>query len=235
MAPPAPADVVRALWDGYRAGGLDAALALMDEDVVFQAHVAGGRIARGPGEVRELLASLDREGVSLDGPDDVEERESAVVGSGTLRIRRGDRLAERRVHCVYHLAGERIRRVSTHASRQDALAAAAALRTAAALGFRVDEGDAGGEHVLRPAGELDIATAPSLERALHEVATPGRRVLLDLSGLQFMDSTGLRVIVRAANAARKDGWELRLRQGPPPVRRVFELSGLGAALPFEDA
>ena len=53
------------------------------------------------------------------------------------------------------------------------------------------------------------------------------------AGLEFIDSTGLRVIVRAVEASRRDRWELRLRQGPPAVRRVFEIAGVLGALPFE--
>jgi anti-anti-sigma factor len=57
--------------------------------------------------------------------------------------------------------------------------------------------------------------------------------VLDLAELEFIDSTGLRVIVRAVEAARTSGWELTLRQGPPAVRRVFEISGVLRALPFD--
>jgi anti-sigma B factor antagonist len=57
--------------------------------------------------------------------------------------------------------------------------------------------------------------------------------VLDLADLEFVDSTGLRVIVRAVEAAHTGGWELTLRQGPPAVRRVFEIAGLLGALPFD--
>ena len=86
---------------------------------------------------------------------------------------------------------------------------------------------------LRPTGELDIATADKLERALHSDRRPGDQVVLDLAGLEFLDSTGLRVIVRAVEAATREGWDLRLRGGPPAVRRVFEIAGVLGALPFE--
>jgi anti-anti-sigma factor len=71
---------------------------------------------------------------------------------------------------------------------------------------------------------------PALERALE---TPGlRRIELDLRGLEFIDSTGMGVIVRLNREARVRGIQLRLRRGPRPVHRVFELSGLADALPF---
>ena len=77
--------------------------------------------------------------------------------------------------------------------------------------------------------------AHKLEHALLDGREPGDRVILDLSGLEFIDSTGLRVIVHAVNAAERGRWELRLRHGPRAVRRVFEISGVLGALPFEDA
>ena len=71
---------------------------------------------------------------------------------------------------------------------------------------------------------------PALERALD---TPGLcRIDLDLRGLEFIDSTGMGVIVRLNREARGRGVQLRLRRGPRSVHRVFELSGLADALPF---
>ena len=84
------------------------------------------------------------------------------------------------------------------------------------------------------AGDLDMQATftvePALERALQ---TPGlRRIDLDLSRLQFIDSTGMGVIVRLHADARRQGIELHLRPGPPPVHRVFEKTGFADALPF---
>ena len=84
------------------------------------------------------------------------------------------------------------------------------------------------------AGDFDMQATftvePALERALE---TPGlRRIELDLRGLEFIDSTGMGVIVRLNRQARSRGIQLRLRRGPRPVHRVFELSGLADALPF---
>ena len=58
------------------------------------------------------------------------------------------------------------------------------------------------------------------------------RLILDLSQLEFMDSTGLRLILRWDAEARKDGFSIGLVPGPPVVQRVFELTGTAAALPF---
>jgi anti-anti-sigma factor len=84
------------------------------------------------------------------------------------------------------------------------------------------------------AGDFDMqaifTVEPALERAFQ---TPGlRRIDLDLRRLNFIDSTGMGVIVRLHTEARQRGIELQLRRGPAPVHRVFEKSGLADTLPF---
>ena len=75
-------------------------------------------------------------------------------------------------------------------------------------------------------GELDIATAPRLDAALLEAerARP-RTLLLDLAGLAFMDSTGLRSMLAAHRRAVGEGRKLRLRNLRPEVARVLEMTG----------
>jgi anti-anti-sigma factor len=85
------------------------------------------------------------------------------------------------------------------------------------------------------AGDFDMQATftvePVLERSLE---TPRlRRIELDLRGLEFIDSTGMGVIVRLDREARGRGVQLRLRRGPRPVHRVFEKSGLADVLPFD--
>lgn len=89
--------------------------------------------------------------------------------------------------------------------------------------------------VIQLAGELDLESAPQLERQLQELVaiSPGR-LLIDLSGLEFMDSSGLAVIVRAQRTARDHGHTLALRPGPSQVQRLFELTGLLERFTFED-
>jgi anti-sigma B factor antagonist len=89
---------------------------------------------------------------------------------------------------------------------------------------------------VRPVGTLDMATAPLLEDQLGELRTAGFRALLvDLRGLRFMDSTGLRLMLRWDAAARSDGFELRIVPGEPAIQRVFELTGTLDRLPFVDS
>lgn len=87
--------------------------------------------------------------------------------------------------------------------------------------------------VLR--GELDLASAPELERELREVeASSPSRIAIDLRGLGFMDSTGLQALLRARERAGSASYELTLRRGPHQVQRVFELTRTVDAFSFED-
>jgi len=97
----------------------------------------------------------------------------------------------------------------------------------------VREGDAGRVGVR---GALDLATVPILEAELAALRHAGfRRVILDLSELGFMDSTGLRCILERDAEARQDGFSFALIAGPPAVQRVFEVTGMATRLTFVDA
>ena len=93
--------------------------------------------------------------------------------------------------------------------------------------------DEDGRVVLRLAGELDVATAPRLHHALIGIIDGGRCSVLDLelSGLRFVDSTGLGVLVRARQRLRSDGGELRLCNASRPVARVLDITGVAHVLP----
>lgn len=84
--------------------------------------------------------------------------------------------------------------------------------------------EAGGSMVLAVSGELDMASAPLLEGRLERLRSEKRSVRLDLSQLAFIDSTGMRLLIRAVTDARQDGWNLEV--GPelaPQVRRAMRL------------
>lgn len=94
---------------------------------------------------------------------------------------------------------------------------------------------AGDVHTIRLSGELDLATADDVERELERVeATDAATIVLDLSGLTFMDSTGVRLVVNAHARSRAAGQRLTLLRGQAAVQRVMELSGVDALLPFAD-
>ena len=84
-----------------------------------------------------------------------------------------------------------------------------------------------------PIGSLDMATAPALEQQLEELREAGfRRLIVDLGGLSFMDSTGLRIALKWHQAAERDGFEIGFAPGPPAVQRLFELTGMSERVPF---
>jgi anti-sigma B factor antagonist len=102
--------------------------------------------------------------------------------------------------------------------------------------FRIDlEREPAGVRV-RPVGELDLATVPSLEHELERVRASGATsVVLDLRGLTFMDSTGLSLTLRWSLEASRDGFDFSLVRGEGAIRRLFELTGMDRRLPFRDA
>lgn len=84
-------------------------------------------------------------------------------------------------------------------------------------------------------GELDIASTERFEQSAAElVETQRGHVVIDLSGLSFIDSSGIRGVLRVQTLL-PDTAHLELIPGPPAVQRVFELTGLIAALPFRGA
>jgi anti-sigma B factor antagonist len=87
---------------------------------------------------------------------------------------------------------------------------------------------------VAPAGELDLASVGVLELQLRELRDSGfDRIVLDLRGLTFIDSSGIALIVAEDRHARDEGQGFTLIDGPPAVRRVLEICGLVPKLPFE--
>jgi anti-sigma B factor antagonist len=84
-------------------------------------------------------------------------------------------------------------------------------------------------------GELDMATAPQLEDALSDAARDSTAVILDLSGLEFIDSSGLHTILRAHDQLEQANCRLVLIAGGPQVQRVFEITGIEHRLEFVGA
>jgi len=98
--------------------------------------------------------------------------------------------------------------------------------------FRVVARRAGDGVVVSLSGELDLAGEPALERALDAARSAGGPVTVDLRDLKFIDSSGLRVLVRLHNAAVNGGFDYTLIAGPPQVHRTFTLCGLDRTLAF---
>ena len=84
-------------------------------------------------------------------------------------------------------------------------------------------------------GELDLSTVNKVQEELRRVeAGDPPLVVLDLSALTFLDSTGLRSLIAADARGREQGRRLTLAQGPAVVRRVFEITGLEGRLDIVD-
>jgi anti-anti-sigma factor len=230
-----PVQLVRDLWSAHEAGGLDAFLDAAGEDVVWQPYLMDGRVFRSTAELREALAAVTAEGVRYDSElYDLEQHGSVVLAHGVLRVSRNGSVAETPLHWAYHFRAGRLWRQTTHASREEALEALSALRVLADATFTcAEDAGSGGERVIRLRGELDIDSATDLERALLRSRPAQQRVVLDLSELQFMDSTGLRVLLRARAVAEEGRWEIVLRAVPPNIRRLFDMTGVHDALPAE--
>ena len=81
-------------------------------------------------------------------------------------------------------------------------------------------------------GELDFQTAFDVEMRLEDAIARNERVVVDLGSLDFIDSTGIRALLEVHKAAQREGVELTLLPGSPPVQRVFEVAGLLDELPF---
>jgi len=88
-----------------------------------------------------------------------------------------------------------------------------------------------GSGLVRPAGDLDLETVHRVESALAELRDEGcGSLVLDLRGLTFMDSTGLRLVIRWHAAARDEGFRFAVVPGPDIVQRIFRLTGMDAHL-----
>ncbi|MGH2913406.1 MAG: STAS domain-containing protein [Solirubrobacteraceae bacterium] len=82
-------------------------------------------------------------------------------------------------------------------------------------------------------GELDLATVGQLERKLTELVEVGfAKLVIDLRGVDFVDSTGLHALLTVNAAALRDGWTLSIIPGPPAVQRLFEITSTLDRLPF---
>jgi anti-sigma B factor antagonist len=86
-------------------------------------------------------------------------------------------------------------------------------------------------------GELDLLSTAELEPELERLAEePGVEVVaLDLRALEFLDSSGLRLVIVTDQRLRAAGRRLVLVRGPQPVQRVFEITRMTERLTFVDA
>ena len=101
--------------------------------------------------------------------------------------------------------------------------------------FCVDLVPSDGEIVVEAIGELDLHTAEVLEGEVIRLRAAGHdRIVVDLRGVEFIDSTGLRLLIGLHRAAQREGRSLSLVPGPRPVQRIFELTATHALFDWRD-
>ena len=89
--------------------------------------------------------------------------------------------------------------------------------------------------MIAMSGELDLASSPALQEELDRIASSQSQLLIiDLRELDFMDSTGLSVLVRAHQRAEEQGRQVAMVKGPQQVQRLLSLTGVGDKLTLVD-
>jgi anti-sigma B factor antagonist len=87
--------------------------------------------------------------------------------------------------------------------------------------------------IIAVSGELDLASSPALQEELDR-ASDSDMLVIDLRELDFMDSTGLSVLVRAHQRAEEQGRRLAMVKGPQQVQRLLSLTGVADRLTVVD-
>ena len=102
--------------------------------------------------------------------------------------------------------------------------------------FAIDTAEHDDRIVVTPRGELDMASAPELEQAVMPRLQEGRWVVLDLRSLDFIDSSGLRVVVGAHRSAEERGGRFTCVRGAPgsTVHRIVEIAGIDGVIEMVD-
>ncbi|HVL82312.1 MAG TPA: anti-sigma factor antagonist [Actinomycetota bacterium] len=98
--------------------------------------------------------------------------------------------------------------------------------------LRIDVEEDGNRRVVRLGGECDLSTAPQLQEALGPMRAPDvNEIIVDVSQLSFMDSTGLGVLVGALKRVRESEGQFKIAGAQGAVARVLEVSGLDRIIP----
>jgi len=101
--------------------------------------------------------------------------------------------------------------------------------------FRIDVEPSRDSVRVAPVGELDIATVERLQVEVVRLRETGfNKIVLDLRGVRFLDSTGLRLVLELDAAARADSHDLCVIRGPDVVHRIFEVTQVEERLNFID-
>src|SRR4051812_31053302 len=117
--------------------------------------------------------------------------------------------------------------------RQEEVALVMAFHRTELEPFRCEVAPHRDEVLVRPVGELDLATVPMVDEQLAELSSSGfTRLVLDLRGVRFLDSTGLRMLLAWHGRSTNDGIAFSVIPGPPVVQRVLEITGVDGRLTY---
>jgi anti-sigma B factor antagonist len=100
--------------------------------------------------------------------------------------------------------------------------------------FEMAERREGEAAVVALNGELDFGTVGQVQTRLAELRDEGTPTVLDLDGLTFMDSTGIRLVLTACEDAERGDWDFRVTRGSERVQRVLEAAQVIDRLPYDD-
>jgi anti-sigma B factor antagonist len=88
-------------------------------------------------------------------------------------------------------------------------------------------------HLVEPLGEIDLAVTDLLDEEMQRAeATDARTILLDLEGLEFIDCTGIRLLLQIRERSQADGDRLRIQHTPQHVHRLIRIAGVEEMLPL---
>ncbi len=104
------------------------------------------------------------------------------------------------------------------------------------MDLRLDVSDRDGWSVLEVGGEVDVATAPRLREQLIKLVNAEKyRIVVDLQGVDFIDSTGLGVLIGALKRVRTHDGDLAVVCTEPRIVKVFEITGLNQVFRLLDS
>jgi anti-anti-sigma factor len=132
------------------------------------------------------------------------------------------------------IAGRETSRLQTSRASSDGrhpTGSARAVEVAGPESFAVEVQQRDAVAIVQPRGELDLVTVETLRAALDAI-TSTERLVLDLRGLSFIDSTGVQLLVALHQRAQRDGLQLTLMAPTAPVDSAIQLCGLAQELPF---
>lgn len=96
--------------------------------------------------------------------------------------------------------------------------------------------EVGDRTVIEVGGEVDVYTAPKLDAEITSIVGSGKsHIIVDLSGVEFLDSTGLGVLVKGLKHAKEAGGSLAVVATSDRIIKVFRITGLDSAIPLHDS